>query len=374
MKICHLGDASVIHTWRWVDSMQKKGHETYLISLKPPREEFVNPNIKIHVIPHKNLKNPLNLISTIIRIRKLVKKINPDLINAHYVTHYGFFATMTGKPFICSAWGSDIVVLPQKSKIIKLITKFILKRASAITCDAYHMEKSIENLGADKNKIHIVYYGLDLKKINPEELRARFKRQYDQPVIITVRNLEPRYDTETIIKSVPYVIKEFPDAKFLIIGDGSQRKYLEDLCKSVNCSNNVEFLGRIVNDRLPEFFVCSDVYVSPSLADGGLGSATAEAMACELPVVITDFGDNRRWVEEGKNGFVINLKNHEELASRIIELLKNKAMREEMGKRNRDVIQTRLNVDTEMAKLDNLYKDVVFKSKKQFAYPRIVKN
>ena len=364
MKVCHLGDASVTHTWRWVDAMEKKGYKTHLISLKPLREEFNNPNVKLHIIEKKNLKNPLNLISKIIQIRNLVKKIDPDIIDAHYATHYGFFAALTGKPFICSVWGSDIVILPKRSKILKLLTKYVLRKAVAITCDALHMQKAMEELGADKSKIHLVYYGLDLNKIDPEKFRPNFKKQNNHPVIITVRNLEPKNDTETIIRCIPYVIKEFPDARFLIIGDGSQKNYLEDLAKSLNCSGNVEFLGRIVNDRLPEFFVCSDVYVSPSLADGGLGSATAEAMACEMPVIVTDFGDNRRWVEDGKNGYIIKTMDYEAMAAQIIKLLKDKAMREEMGKLNREVIKTRLNVDTEMAKLDNLYKDVVTKAKK----------
>ena len=359
MKVCHLGDASTTHTLRWADAMEKRGHETHIISLYPPRPEFANPNIKIHVIPKKNLRNPFNILATLLKIRKIVKEINPDLLNAHYATHYGFFAAMTGKPFICSAWGSDIVIIPKQSKILKFVTKFVLRKAAAITCDAYHMQKSIEDLGVDKEKIYIIYYGLDLEKIDPEKFRPQFKKDENTPKIITVRKLEPKYDTETIIKSMPNVIKEFPNVKFVIIGDGSQRQYLEDLCKSQDCSSNVEFLGFMPNTRLPEFFVQSDVYVSTSLADGGLGAATAEAMACELPVIVIDFGDNRMWVEDGKNGFVIAPQDNEALALKTVELLKNKPMREEMSKMNREIIKTRLNSVTEMAKLDQLYKDVI---------------
>ncbi|MBI3335334.1 MAG: glycosyltransferase family 4 protein [Candidatus Portnoybacteria bacterium] len=304
-------------------------------------------------------KNPLNLLLTINRIRNLVKQINPDIIDAHYVTHYGFFAALTGKPFICSAWGSDIVILPKQSKLVRAITKFTLKKTKAVTCDAYHMAKAIEDLGADKGKIKLIYYGVDLHRVNPDNFREKFKRENGNPVITTVRNLEPRYDTETIIKSVPLVLKEFPNAKFIIIGDGSQRGYLENLAKSLNCSENVEFVGRVVNEKLPEYFVRSDVYVSTSLADGGLGAATAEAMTCEMPVIVTNFGDNRMWVEDGKNGFVIAPQDYEALAMKTIELLKNNPLREAMGKMNHEIIRTRLNAETEMAKLDQLYKDVL---------------
>lgn len=363
MKICHLGDASVIHTWIRADYMEKIGYETHLISLKPPREDFKNQNVKVHVIPKKNLKNPINLFWTILKIRNLVKKINPDIIDAHYVTHYGFFAAMTGKPFICSAWGSDIVILPKKSKIIKLVTKYTLKKAHAVLCDAYHMAKSLEDLGTNKDKIKIIFYGVDLKKFDLEKLKKEFKRSDATPTVITVRGLEPRYDPETIIKSAPLVLKEFSNAKFAIIGDGSQRQYLDGLAKSLNCHQNIDFLGRKLHEELPRYLVSSDIYVSTSLADGGLGSATAEAMSCELPVVVIDFGDNTKWVEDGKNGFVIPPRDHEKLALKITELLKNNDLREKMGKLNRKIIEERLNLDVEMLKLDKLYRDIVSSSK-----------
>jgi len=359
MKICHLGDASVIHTWRWVDYMQKMGYETHLISLKPPREEFKNPNVNIYVVPKKNLRNPINIISTIIKIRKLVKKINPDLINAHYITHYGFLAAMTGKPFICSAWGADVNIMPKKSRIIKFLTKYILKKALAVTCDAHHMARSLEGLGATKDKIKIIFYGVDLNKDDPDKFRSKYPKEDNGNTIVTVRQLEPRYDPETIIRAVPYVKDEFPNTKFIIIGDGSQKKYLEELAKSLDCSKNVEFTGRIVNEDLPKYFVRSDIYVSTSLSDGGLSSATAEAMACELPVVVTAFGDNEKWVEDGKTGFIIPLQDPKSLAQRITKLLRNKKIGEKMGKINRQIIKTRLNMDVEMKKLDQLYKNLI---------------
>ena len=354
MRVCHLGDASVTHTWRWVDIMQKKGHETYLISLKPPREEFKNPNVKIFLVPKTNLKNPINLISTIIKIKNLVKKINPDFINAHYATHYGLFAALTGKPFICSVWGSDILVTPKKSKIIKAMTKYALKKTNYITCDAHHLSKAIEDFGIAGNKIKLIYYGVDINKFK----RSKYIKEKKYPTVISIRNLIPNYDIETLIKAIPSVLREVPNTRFIIGGDGSQRKYLENLSKELNCSQNVKFVGRIRSDLLPKYFSVSDVYVSTALTDGGLSASTAEAMACELPVVITDFGDNSKWVNNYKNGFLFPLRDYETLAAKTIELLKNEKLRRKIGKLNRKTIESRLNLFKEMDKLDKLYKQL----------------
>jgi len=354
MKVCHLGDASVIHTWRWVDAMQKKGHDTYLISFKPPREEFKNPNVKIFIIPKTNLRNPFNLISTIIRTRKLVNEIEPDFINAHYATHYGFLASLTNKPFICSVWGSDILVTPKKMKVAKYVTKFVLKKANYITCDADHLAKVIENYGVNRNKIKQIYYGIDVQKFKKISQKGR-----SNPTVISIRNLEPLYNVETLIRAVPLVLHEIPNARFIVGGDGSQREYLEKLAKELHCSKNIRFVGRIRNDLLPKYFSLSDVYVSTSLSDGGLSASTAEAMSCKLPVVVTDFGDNGKWVTNDKNGFLIPLKDYKALASRIIRLLKNKRLRRQMGELNRKAIEDKLNFHKEMEKLNGLYKQLI---------------
>lgn len=354
MKVCHLGDASVTHTWRWVDFMQKKGHETYLISFKPPREEFKNPNVKVFLLPKKNLKNPVHLISKIFKIRKLVKEINPDLINAHYASHYGFLAALTNKPFICSVWGSDILVIPKKMNSAKVTTKYALKKANFITCDADHLAKAIEDFGIDRNKIKLIYYGVDVEKFKRNE-----QKKASKPTVISIRNLEPLYDVETLIRSAQLVIREVPNAQFVIGGDGSQRSYLENLSQELNCSQNIHFVGRIRNDILPKYFSSSDVYVSTSLSDGGLAASTAEAMACKLPALVTNFGDNSKWIKNNKNGFLFPLKDYKALASRIIKLLKNKRLRRQIGESNRKVIENKLNIHKEMEKLDDLYKQVV---------------
>lgn len=81
------------------------------------------------------------------------------------------------------------------------------------------------------------------------------------------------------------------DAKFIFTGDGEQRNYPENLAGFLAMSESIRFIGRISNDELPRYTVSSEIYVSTSLFDAGLSSSTAEPMACELPVVITAFGN-----------------------------------------------------------------------------------
>jgi glycosyltransferase involved in cell wall biosynthesis len=104
------------------------------------------------------------------------------------------------------------------------------------------------------------------------------------------------------------LLKEVPEAKFLLIEKGSQEEMLKGLAQSLGISDSVKFVGWVTPDELPHYLSSADIYVSTSLSDAGLASSTAEAMACGLPVIITDFGDNRSWIKDEENGFLIPLK------------------------------------------------------------------
>lgn len=151
------------------------------------------------------------------------------------------------------------------------------------------------------------------------------------------------------------MLSNIPDAKFIIAGDGEQRDYLENLAMSLGVSDSIKFTGRIPNDELPRYIASSEIYVSTSLSDAGLAASTAEAMACELPVVITDFGNNRDWVKDGEGGFIIPTKNPAILAEQIVYLLQNQDVRKRFGKINRGVIEERNNYEKEMKLMEDIY-------------------
>jgi glycosyltransferase involved in cell wall biosynthesis len=82
-------------------------------------------------------------------------------------------------------------------------------------------------------------------------------------------------------------------------------------------------------------------------------------MACGIPVVITDFGDNYKWVKNDVNGFLVPLKNPDALAEKIIYLLKNPEVCRVFGEKNRMIIEEKNNFDEEMEKIEDLYIDLI---------------
>jgi glycosyltransferase involved in cell wall biosynthesis len=366
VKICYLANAASIHTVRWVKYFADNGHEVHLASSRTFRDSDVG-DVKLHVLKKvcpqiRIVSFIINLPPHIIQVRRLIRKIKPNIVHAHQISGYAFLGALSGfHPFILSAWGSDVLIAPKKSKITSLIVKFALKRADLITCDAEHIKTPLVELGANPAKISLINFGIDVQKFSPglkdEELIRKLEVS-DSPVIISLRSLEPVYDIDSLINAVPLVLKSVPKARFLIAGKGSQETKLKELAKSLGIDGNIKFVGLIPNDELPRYLRMADVYVSTSLADAGIAASTAEAMACGLPVVITDFGDNRKWVEDDGNGFLVPLRNPEALASRIINLLSDKEKRIKFGQIGRGIIVERMNIEKEMQKMEMIYEQL----------------
>ncbi len=307
-------------------------------------------------------------------VKGILAKERPDILHAHYASNYGYIGARTGfHPFVLTAWGSDILINPdQYVGILGHMVKSALTKADTITCDADHMVGAMTKLGADESKIHVVYFGTDPKKFSPEKRSSEIREKMmgggsggrgDSPIIFSIRNLELIYDIETFVRAVPLVLAKVPEARFVVAGKGSQAEFLKGLAESLKVSSSVVFTGGIPFEEVPKYVASADIYVSTSLSDAGLSASTAEAMASGLPVVITDFGDNRKWVADGENGYLIPLKSPESLAEKLIYLLKNKHVREKFGAANRAIIEDRLNYWKAMDGMEKLYVDLTERQK-----------
>lgn len=370
MRICYLADASSVHTRKWTGHFVEKRHDVHVISFEDAKIEGVTVHVLKLPVLIRNATFPLK-VASIYRIKTLIKRMEPDILHAHYVTNYGLFGALCNfNPFVITAWGSDVLIVPE-SRLISAIKRYIatytLKKADSVTCDAEHMKETMKRLGVPEEKIKLIYFGIDTRKFSPGQKSEKLKVRlgvYNSPTIITLRNLRPVYDVESLVKSVPLVLKEIPESKFIIAGKGPEEERLKELAKSLGVSDSVKFIGFIPNDELPEYLNSMDVYVSTSLSDAGIAASTAEAMSCGLPVIVTDVADNKEWVEDGITGFVVPTKDPKLLAEKIIYLLQNENVRKKFGKISRKIIEERNNYHKEMGKMEKIYKELVRRRKK----------
>lgn len=368
MNICFFSDARAEHTRRWTKYFASKGHRVDLITWNPNVLDNYDP-VRVHVVQKILSLNNIfsrifNLPRLFIKVKKIIQEINPDVIHAHSAGAYAWMAMLVGfRPYIVTPWGTDILVDVKKSKWNRLLTSTALRCASLITCDAQHMKNEMVHLGVNPDLIKIIMFGVDFNRFigsidAGNELKKIFKLN-NSPIVLSTRTLTPIHDVETFVKAIPLVHKAFSVAKFVIATDGSERKKLENMVEKLGVSDIVRFQGYLTEEEMIRWLYAADIYVSTSLADAGLAGSTAEAMACGLPVVVTDNGENRDWVVEGKGGYSVFNGASDIIADKIIILLRNKKMREEFGCFNRQIIEKRNNYAIEMDKMEDIYRKLV---------------
>ncbi|MGA2237818.1 MAG: glycosyltransferase family 4 protein [Candidatus Bathyarchaeia archaeon] len=363
MRLCYLADATSVHAQKWISYFASRGHQVHLISREEPDNNSLS-NVTLHIVKPVETIRGVSLLMFVRQVRKVLKSITPDITHAHYASTYGFWSALAMfHPSVLTAWGSDILITPRISKLSMLKVRFALRQADLITCDAQHLAKKMTELGASEQKIALVCFGVDTRKFAADkrdpDLRSRLELHEDALLVISLRRLTEVYDVEALVRAAPMVLARVPEARFVIAGCGDQRTYLESLAELLGVAHGVRFVGMISNDDLPRYLASADVYVSTSLSDAGIAASTAEAMACQLPVIVTDVAENRDWVRDGEGGFVIPPRDPEALADRIIRLLRDESARRTFGAVNRRIVQERNEYSTQMEKVEHMYREVI---------------
>ena len=366
MRICFIGPGTSIHLQRWTSYFAQKGHDVHVICAS--YAEGYDPTVQINRIYWRIPKRfPIaeyaNGVPWLLTTRKLLKNIDPDILDSHFITGPGYLAALSGfHPLVLTAWGSDILIVPKQSRFHRSIIQRVLKRADKILCNSEVARTTLLDLKADPVKIAKIFNGIDTNLFAPEkkDARLRQKLQIDEEtqVVICTRNLELIYNHEMLFEAIPLILQAEPNTVFIIAGAGSQKKRLMRLAQQMNILESIRFVGYVPHSELPNYLASSDVYVSTSLSDS-MSLSLQEAMACSVSPVVTDVLGNREWVTDGETGFIIPFNNTVMLAERIVYLLRNKQLRKSFGAKGRQLIVDNDDYITEMGKVEELYSDLV---------------
>jgi glycosyltransferase involved in cell wall biosynthesis len=186
--------------------------------------------------------------------------------------------------------------------------------------------------GIKAERIIVIQNGItpiSLEGVDRSEVRKEAGMQDDDLVILSVGRLVYQKGHEYLVAAMPTVLREFPNAKVGICGDGLLRADLESQVQLLGLSDSVKLLGK--SDGVAKFLASADVFVLPSRSREGLSIALLEAMSAELPIVATKVEGMDEVISEGENGLLVPIKNPDVLAQAILQLLRDPQMRKRMG-------------------------------------------
>jgi len=374
MKICYVSTHFDTTDNKFLTELVARGYDVHAVSLrkKEIQKEFIFEGIKYYEYcktqrPYgKRAKgfNPFWYVTTSKFLKSIIFKINPDILHGGYVSICGFICALTRfHPFLLMPWGSDILVEPKVSILKRQLVSYAIKQADMITCDAESVKKQIiERFNYNSDKITLFPWGIDLKLFTPsiKSLVLESLGWKDNLIVICTRMHKKIYGIEYIIDAIPDVLSKYPRARFLFIGNGPLTSLYQKRIKSLGVGGYVKFLGFISNKLLPQYLNAADVYVSPSLSDA-TSISLLEAMACGLPVVVTDVESNFEWIKDGYNGLLYPRKNYKVLAKKISLFLGNRELRKKMGQRNYKIAKEKASWEKNFSKLECIYQKLISK-------------
>lgn len=364
MKLLFLSAANSIHTVRWVNSLVEKNIEVYLVSLKNHFEDDRNPiskKVKIIYLPINGIKGYyLNYIF----LKNLIKKLTPDIVNAHYLSGYGTLARLVNfQNTLVNVWGSDIYDFPQKNIINKKIIQKNILKIKYIASTSNVMANEIKKYLKKEKQIKITPFGIDTKVFVPGG-RNESNDSSNEIVIGIVKTLREKYGIEYLIRAFGILIKSNKNKKLrlVIYGEGELKNYLEGLCRELEISNFVEFKGYISNELVAKALTTLDIFVVPSIYES-FGVSAVEAMSCEIPVVASDADGFTEVIENEITGFIVPQKNEEELAKKIQKLIDDKNLRYLMGKKARNRVKKKYEWNKNVDKMIEIYEEIINEGK-----------
>jgi glycosyltransferase involved in cell wall biosynthesis len=353
MRICFLGDGSMNHVARWVNYFVDRGHECFVISLEKG-QTFKCP---FHCVPMPSwlppfAKYPLSapLVSSLIRSFK------PDVVNALFIPNYGFVAVILGcHPLAVTTMGSDVLIVPRKSKFHKWRTRYVLARSDLVTSDAWMMTEKIVRFGMDPTKVLTVPMGVDAGIFNADE---RAPHSFKEPILVSSRQLEPLYNISQLLEATPEILRTIPGARFVIAGTGSEMERLVDMSSRLAITEAVSFPGWLKPDELAALLKKSTVYVSTSTSDS-TSVSLLEAMACGAFPVVSNIAGNREWVQDGINGRLFRLGSPTSLAQAIVGALSQSEFVAAAVQKNKEIIEKKALWSDNMTLIENALKMLV---------------
>lgn len=249
-------------------------------------------------------------------------------------------------------------------QVRKTVRGFLLRHAVGIATVTCGLKVVLQReYGISERRIRVIPNGVDTKLFHPiakDLARATLEISPQSQTILFVGNLAPWQGIHTLVKAMPHVRREFPDARLVIVGDGVERTRLQSIAGELCPDGAVHFEGSVPHDQVPIWIGASDVCVMPSTVrrNAKIGSSALklrEYLACGRPVVATDIEGAGPFLEEHRVGFASRGDDAEDLATRIISLLQNPDLMLSMGERARGLAIREMSWDLTANRLRQLY-------------------
>ncbi|MEM0368682.1 MAG: glycosyltransferase family 4 protein [Desulfurococcaceae archaeon] len=306
------------------------------------------------------------------RVLEIVKDLKVEIIHAHFAYPEGVIGYLakarTKRPLVVTTHGFDLQTVPEikygarlSLRIDQLVRK-VINSADAIIVPSKRIYKISKSLTNEPHKVFLIYNGVDTNMFNPNIdksiIREKLGIKEDELIVLTARRLYPVYGIEYLIRAIPEITKYYKNVRFVIVGDGPLRGHLHKLARKLDVDRFTIFTGSIPRTLMPLYLAATDVVCLPSLMEG-LPIFLLEALASGKPVVATKVGGIPEAVINGYNGYLVEPKNPQGLASALLELISSSEKLKVFGQRSRVLAEEKFDIEKRVNSIINIYKSLL---------------
>ena len=360
-------------------NLRSRGHDILVAcpTYGPLIEALKEEGIQVKILP---IKKTYDLMAAF-RLRNLIVHEGVQVLHTHgmLVNIVGRFASkMAHVPVSIStvhltrelAGGARAENIRQwlKGKYYRSLDNFSAQFNDRIIAVSKSVKRDLISQGVGSEKIVVVKNGIEFKEwqspLDNENHRAKKRKELgidNCPVVGTITRFSKQKDVRTFLYAISNVARDFPGIRCLIVGDGEQRRELEDLRYRLALNGNVTFLGYREDAR--DILDIFDIFVLSSLWEG-LPLVVLEAMAASKPVIATRVPGTAEAIIDGQTGILVPLRDSERLAESIKRLLENPKDSQRMGAAGRRRVNREFSVERMIDETERLYMDLMNSKKK----------
>lgn len=359
LRLAFLSIGRHIHTERWIRFFVAQGHECHLLTVQPGPVEGVT----VHDISTGWGPKPWRYLVSLFKVRRLLNRLRPDLLNTHFLTGYGYWGDFSGfHPNVLTVWGDDVYVTPQESPLKGWLARHALSSCDAVTGDSTDILAACARLGAQADRCYRVLWGVDFQRFRPGTA-VQWRREHDfaadDLVFFSPRSYtQPYYNIAIVIEAARRVMDREPRARFLFSGYEGDPGPFRAAAEAAGILSATRMVGRLPHDEFATALQACDVFISVPSVDATAVSLL-EAMACACAIIISDLPSSVEWIAEGTSGLVVPPRDAEALAAAMMRLAADAPLRQSVGNAALDVARKVAGFTTNMDCVDGIFRHFV---------------
>jgi glycosyltransferase involved in cell wall biosynthesis len=308
--------------------------------------------------PHGGVDSPSGLYQ-ILRLAALFRREQVDIVHTH-----DLWSNLLGIP---AAWLARVpaVISSRRDlahfdwyqsrrrvwlKRIQNLSDVVLTNASPIR------DALIREDGFSPGKVRVIHNGIDLDRFRVPRQKM-FPELGTGKRIVLVGNMHSDIKGHPwLIAAAPVIVREFPDTRFVFVGDGSQRSQLEQQTENLGLKQNFVFLGR--RSDVPDILASCDIAILASKAEG-LPNAVLEYLAAGLPTVVTNVGGNVEVIQDEMTGLLVPPQDSQALGNALLRLLRDPALAARLARAGNENVRRNFSFERLIEETDRLYTELL---------------